>query len=94
MSGVWVYGAEAVGGCGACEASPGKEASWRGLASSRGSTARSVGVWGKVPKLPKTVAADMNAADEGLEGTQRPEVTPRVKANKSAMATLLSGRRG
>ena len=49
---------------------------------------------GKVPKLPKTVAADMNAADEGLEGTRRPEVTPRVKANKSAMATLLSGRRG
>lgn len=35
-------------------------------------------------------AKEFNAADEALQGTQVPEVSPRVKANKSAMARLLS----
>lgn len=48
----------------------------------------------KAPKLPalskKAPAEEFSAADEALQGTQVPEVSPRVKANKSAMARLLS----
>lgn len=40
--------------------------------------------------VPQNVGEDFNAADEALAGTQRPEVSPRAKRNKSAMARLLS----
>ena len=40
--------------------------------------------------VPQAVGEDFNAADEALPSTQRPEVTPRVRANKNAMAKLLT----
>ena len=40
--------------------------------------------------IPQSVGVDFNEADQALAGTQAPEVTPRVRANKAAMARLLA----
>jgi len=40
--------------------------------------------------IKQSVGKEFNAADEALAGTQVPEVSPRVKSNKAAMARLLS----
>ena len=40
--------------------------------------------------IPQSVGVDFNEADQALAGTQVPEVTPRVKENKAAMARLLA----